>query len=132
VTALVTGATGFVGCHVARRLVARGERIRVLARPHSRRDNLEGLDPSLTEIVVGDLTDAESLRHAAEGCDILYHVAADYRLWARDPQELYRANVEGTRALLQAESSIPVRSAPSEFPRTARRERRPRRSLNTR
>jgi dihydroflavonol-4-reductase len=101
-TALVTGGTGFVGCHVARALTARGERIRALARPQSRRDNLATLDPGLVEIVCGDLTDPKSLREALDGCDTLYHVAADYRLWARDPQELYRANVEGTRSLLQA------------------------------
>ena len=91
-----------MGCHVARRLVARGTPIRALVRANSRRDNLATLDPQLTEIVCGDLTDADSLRRAVRGCDTLYHVAADYRLWSRDPQELYRANVDGTRALLQA------------------------------
>jgi dihydroflavonol-4-reductase len=102
VKALLTGGTGFVGCHVARELVARGVSVRALARPNSRKDNLADLDPRLLEIVNGDLTDAASLREALKGCDTLYHVAADYRLWARDPNELYRANVDGTRDLLQA------------------------------
>lgn len=101
-TALVTGGTGFVGCHVARLLVERGERVRALVRPSSRCDNLADLDPRLLEFFCGDLTDPNSLREAIEGCGMLYHIAADYRLWARDPQELYRANVDGTRQLLQA------------------------------
>lgn len=100
--ALLTGGTGFVGCHVARELVGRGVSVRALVRANSRRDNLSTLDSRLLEQFEGDLTDAESLRSAVKGCDILYHVAADYRLWARDPQELYRANVQGTRDLLQA------------------------------
>lgn len=101
-TVLLTGGTGFVGSHVARLLVERGVSVRALTRPNSRRDNLERLDPRLLTCVSGDLTDASSLREAVKGCDALYHVAADYRLWAADPQELYRANVEGTRHLLQA------------------------------
>ena len=101
-TALVTGATGFVGCHVARQLAERGEKMRLLVRASSRRDNIEALDSRLVEVVCGDLTDAASLRDALHGCDTLYHVAADYRLWSKDPQELYRANVDGTRSLLQA------------------------------
>lgn len=101
-TALVTGGTGFVGCHVARLLVERGEKVRALARPNSRLDNLNDLDPRLVEIVFGDLTDKASLQRAMQGCETLYHVAADYRLWAKDPQELYRSNVDGTRDILQA------------------------------
>lgn len=101
-TALVTGATGFVGCHVARQLAERGEKMRLLVRASSRCDNIEALDSRLVEVVCGDLTDAASLRDALHGCDTLYHVAADYRLWSKDPQELYRANVDGTRSLLQA------------------------------
>ncbi len=108
-TALVTGGTGFVGSHVVRLLVERGDKVKALARPRSRRDNLEGLDPQLLEVVPGDLTDPESLREAIRGCDTLYHVAADYRLWAKNPQELYRANVEGTRDLLQAALDAGVR-----------------------
>jgi dihydroflavonol-4-reductase len=99
---LVTGATGFVGFHVAQQLVARGERIRVLTRANSRQDNIVALGSALVEPVSGDLTDADSLRQAVRGCDTLYHVAADYRLWAKDPQDLYRANVNGTRDLLEA------------------------------
>lgn len=99
---MLTGGTGFVGHHVAKLLAAQEQPFRALVRPNSRRDNLAEFDPRLVEFVCGDLTDPDSLRQALNGCDILYHVAADYRLWARDPQELYRANVDGTRALLQA------------------------------
>ena len=97
--ALVTGATGFVGSAVARKLLAAGFRLRLLTRKGSDRRNLEGL---AAEIVEGDLTDAASLARAVAGCGAVFHVAADYRLWAPNPDELYQANVEGTRALLQA------------------------------
>lgn len=97
--ALVTGATGFVGSAVARKLLAAGFRLRLLTRKGSDRRNLEGLD---AEIVEGDLTDAASLARAVAGCGAVFHVAADYRLWAPNPDELYQANVEGTRALLTA------------------------------
>ncbi|MCW3096695.1 MAG: hopanoid-associated sugar epimerase [Chthonomonadaceae bacterium] len=100
--ALVTGSTGFVGSHVARLLVQRGDRVRLLVRKTSRVENLAALDPRLAERFIGDLSDSASLRDAVRGCDRLYHVAADYRLWARDPQELYRANVEGTSQLMAA------------------------------
>ena len=100
--ALVTGSTGFVGSHVARLLVERGDKVRLLVRKSSRIENLSALDTRLAERFVGDLTDPASLREAVRGCDTLYHVAADYRLWARDPQELYRANVEGTSQLMAA------------------------------
>ncbi len=93
---LVTGASGFLGWHVARVLVERGHRVRALVRPGSR---VEGLD---VETVTGDLRDPASLERAAAGCGLVFHVAADYRLWARDPRELYRSNVEGTRNLLDA------------------------------
>ncbi|CEK15223.1 hopanoid-associated sugar epimerase [Chthonomonas calidirosea] len=106
---LVTGATGFVGFHVARLLTERGQPIRVLTRPTSRRENLCALNPALYEEVCGDLTDIASLRKAVAGCDVVYHVAADYRLWARDPQQLYRANVEGTKNLLTAARDAGVR-----------------------
>ncbi len=101
-SALVTGATGFVGCHVARLLASQGQRIRVMVRSGSRLDNVAGLPGDLAEIVVGDLTNPSSLRAALKGCSRLYHVAADYRLWSKDPRELYRANVDGTRYLLDA------------------------------
>jgi dihydroflavonol-4-reductase len=94
--ALVTGASGFLGWHVARVLVERGIRVRALVRPGSRVDVLD------VECVTGDLRDARSLERAVAGCGLLFHVAADYRLWAKDPGELYRSNVEGTRSLLQA------------------------------
>jgi dihydroflavonol-4-reductase len=99
VTVLLTGATGFLGSAVLRRLVAEGEAVRVLVRPSSDRRNLEGVD---CEIVEGDLSEPESLRPAVAGCDALYHVAADYRLWVPDPDVLHRVNVEGTIALLCA------------------------------
>ncbi len=97
--ALVTGATGFVGAAVARALIAAGRRVRVLARRGSDRRNLAGLD---IEIAEGSLEDPASLAAAVSGCGALFHVAADYRLWVRDPQAMFRANVDGTRALMQA------------------------------
>ena len=97
--ALVTGATGFVGAAVARALLGAQWRVRVLARRSSDRRNLKSLDVEVSE---GDLADLDSLQRAAQGCEGLFHVAADYRLGARDPAELYRANVEGTRNILSA------------------------------
>lgn len=96
---LVTGATGFVGSAVARRLLREDHQVRVLARADSDRRNLHGLE---VEVVEGDLADAASLARICDGCDAVFHVAADYRLWAPRPQELYQTNVEGTRALLEA------------------------------
>jgi dihydroflavonol-4-reductase len=94
--ALVTGASGFLGWHVARILLERGYRVRALVRPSSGVDSLD------VEIATGDLCDATSLERAVAGCGILFHVAADYRLWARRPANMYRANVDGTRNLLAA------------------------------
>src|ERR1700674_1770180 len=99
VTMLVTGATGFVGSAVVRRLVASGVAVRALVRPGSDQRNLEGLPVT---VVTGDLTDLASLQRALAGCQGLFHVAADYRLWVRNPAAMYQTNVEGTRALLQA------------------------------
>ena len=96
-TTLVTGATGFLGSAVARALLDRGEVVRVLARKQSDRRNIDGLD---VEVVEGDLNDPQSLRDAVRGCAALYHAAADYRLWAKNPDELYKTNVNATRALL--------------------------------
>jgi dihydroflavonol-4-reductase len=96
---LVTGGTGFVGSAVARRLLAEGYRVRALARPGSDRRNLAGLE---LEVAEGDLNDAASLERACAGCAGLFHVAADYRTWAPRPEQLYQANVEGSRALLRA------------------------------
>ncbi|MBI2586979.1 MAG: NAD-dependent epimerase/dehydratase family protein, partial [Rhodospirillales bacterium] len=96
---LITGATGFVGSAVLRRLLAAGYRVRALARPASDRRNLEGL---AVEVVEGDLLEPSSLRTALEDCSGLFHVAADYRLWAPDPGPMFRANVDGTRMLLLA------------------------------
>ncbi len=93
---LVTGASGFIGWHVARLLTERGHKVRALVRPSSR---LRELD---VEPVAGDLRDRASLDRAVLGCGLVFHVAADYRLWARDPNELYASNLEGTRHLLEA------------------------------
>jgi len=93
---LVTGASGFIGWHVARLLIERGHRVRALIRPSSKLRELDA------EPVSGDLRDRESLERAAAGCGLVFHVAADYRLWAPDPDEMYRSNVEGTRNLLDA------------------------------
>ena len=97
--ALVTGGTGFVGANLVRELLADGRTVRVLARKGGDRRALEGC---AVEIAEGDLLDADSLRAAVKGAGWVYHVAADYRLWARDPRELYRANVDGTRHVLTA------------------------------
>jgi dihydroflavonol-4-reductase len=94
---LVTGATGFIGWHVARQLLQKGELVRVLARDPNKLRELDGVEP-----IQGDLRDSASLTRAVEGCGVVYHVAADYRLWTRDPEEMYRSNVEGTRSLLTA------------------------------
>jgi dihydroflavonol-4-reductase len=102
----VTGATGFVGAHVARELARQGADLRLLVRASSNRANLEGLN---AELVTGDLCDAESLRRGIAGCEFVFHVAADYRLWTRDPQQMYRVNVEGTRSILRAASVEGVR-----------------------
>jgi dihydroflavonol-4-reductase len=98
-TTLVTGATGFVGSAVARALAARGHALRLLVRPNSDRRNIAGLD---AEIVTGDLTDPASLRRAASGCQYVFHVAADYRVWVPDPDAMLRANVEGALAMVRA------------------------------
>ena len=98
-TILVTGASGFLGSHVARLLAERGESVRVLLRPASRTGLLDGL---AVERVSGDLRDRGSLDKALDGVQTVYHVAADYRLWARNPREIYESNVQGTRNLLAA------------------------------
>ena len=102
----LTGATGFVGHHVARELAAQGADLRLLVRKSSNLANLEGI-PGETH--VGDLSDPASIKPALEGCDALMHVAADYRLWIPDPQAMYRANVDGTRELLRLAREAGVR-----------------------
>jgi dihydroflavonol-4-reductase len=103
--ALVTGATGFVGAAVARALSSAGWQVRALVRGGSDRSNLGALP---IEVVEGDLADGSSLERALEGCAGLFHVAADYRLGARDPAPLYRTNVDGTRNILNAARTVGV------------------------
>ncbi len=98
-TTLVTGAAGFLGSHVARRLVARGENIRVLLRASSTNRSISDLP---LEYVTGDLRDPESLKRALQGVKRVFHVAADYRLWARRSKDIYDSNVGGTKNLLEA------------------------------
>src|SRR5216684_1687966 len=93
---LVTGASGFIGWHVARALVQSGQAVRALVRPGSQVREIA------VEVATGDLRDPESLRRAVAGCNLVFHVAADYRLWAANPGELYESNVGGTRNLLEA------------------------------
>ncbi|HKW26202.1 MAG TPA: hopanoid-associated sugar epimerase [Terriglobales bacterium] len=104
--ALVTGATGFVGSHVARLLADQGAELRLLVRPTSVTANLEGI---AGESVSGDLREPETLRRAMAGCEAVFHVAADYRLWTLEPQEMYRSNVEGTRNIIQLAQEVGVR-----------------------
>jgi dihydroflavonol-4-reductase len=104
--ALVTGATGFVGAAVARALVREGWQVRALARPGSDRRNIQALPVEVSE---GNLADRPSLERAVAGCEALFHVAADYRLGAPDPRQLYQTNVEGTRNILEASRQAGVR-----------------------
>ncbi|MEQ8320074.1 MAG: NAD-dependent epimerase/dehydratase family protein [Rhodospirillales bacterium] len=103
---LVTGATGFVGSAVVRELLGKGADVRVLARPGGDRRNLEGLNVTVCE---GDLLQPDSLRSMLDGCAGLFHVAADYRIWTRDPDAMFRANVEGTRTILKQAHDAGVR-----------------------
>jgi dihydroflavonol-4-reductase len=104
--AFVTGATGFLGSHVARVLADNGADMRLLVRSTSNLRNIEGLR---ADRALGDLRDPASLEKAMAGCDVVFHVAADYRLWVRDPNEMYRSNLEGTRAILEAARKNGVR-----------------------
>ncbi len=104
--AFVTGATGFLGSHVARVLAEQGADLRLLVRSTSNLRNLEGIK---AETATGDLRDPSSLEKAMSGCDTVFHVAADYRLWVRDPAEMYRSNVAGTKAILDAARKHGVR-----------------------
>jgi dihydroflavonol-4-reductase len=109
--AFVTGATGFLGSHVARVLAEQGAELRLLVRPTSDLRNLEDLNTHgvTADRVAGDLRNPASLEKALAGCDVVFHVAADYRLWVRDPDQMYRSNVEGTRSLLEAARKQGVR-----------------------
>ena len=104
-TILVTGATGFVGSAVLRALTALGVRLRVLVRGASNRTNLDGVE---CDVAVGDMTDPESVARAVDGARYLFHVAADYRLWARDPSAILRANLDGTRTVMEAAQAARV------------------------
>jgi dihydroflavonol-4-reductase len=105
VRVFITGATGFVGGHVAQQYAAGGASLRLLTRQTSSLDSLAGLD---AEMVKGDLREPEKLRSALNGCDALVHVAADYRLWVRDPKQMYAANVDGTRELLKLAREVGI------------------------
>ena len=98
-TTLVTGASGFVGAAVVRALLAEGEHVRALVRASSDRTNLEGLP---VEIAIGDITDRSSLDPAIHGCRFVFHVAADYRLWAPDPRPMFAANVDGSLNVVES------------------------------
>ena len=102
----VTGATGFVGHHVAKALADQGADLRLLVRKSSKLSNLDGIPG---DTVVGDLAKPDSYAPALEGCDAVLHVAADYRLWIRDPETMYRANVDGTRDLLKLARDARIR-----------------------
>lgn len=104
--AFITGATGFVGSHVARVLAEQGADLRLLVRSSSDVRNIDGLR---ADRVTGDLRDAESIEKAMSGCDVVFHVAADYRLWVPDSAQMYQSNVEGTRAILDAARKNAVR-----------------------
>ena len=104
--AFVTGATGFVGSHVARVLAEQGADLRLLVRSSSDPKNIQTLK---AERVVGDLRDPASLDRGMEGCEVVFHVAADYRLWVRDPQQMFQSNVEGTRSILESARKNGVR-----------------------
>jgi len=104
-TTLVTGASGFVGSAIVRRLLQAGHAVRVLLRGNSRRDNISGLP---VEVVTGDLTDTASLKRAVSGCSALFHAAADYRLWTRHPEAMYSANVDGSRNVILAAAEAGV------------------------
>src|SRR5437879_12057433 len=104
--AFVTGATGFVGSHVARALAEQGAELRLLVRATSDPRNIQDLR---AERVIGDLPDPDSLDPAMAGCDVVFHVAADYRLWVRDPEPMYHPNVNSTRQVLHAARKNQVR-----------------------
>src|SRR6266481_2319678 len=104
--AFVTGSTGFVGSHVARALAEQGADLRLLVRSNS---NLKNIDDLKADLLTRELRDPASLDKGIAGCDVIFHVAADYRLWVRDPGEMYHANVEGTRAILEAARKNNVR-----------------------
>ncbi len=104
-TVLITGASGFVGSAVLRRLLAEGAAVRALVRPASDRRNLDGLD---VEVVTGDLGDRDSLARAVRGCEALFHVAADYRLWTRDADAMMRTNIGGSRDIVRAATEAGV------------------------
>lgn len=105
-TTLVTGASGFVGSAILRALLEAGHDVRALVRESSDRRNLDGLR---ADVVIGDLRDRASLERALRGCEALFHVAADYRLWARRPETIYENNVTGTRQILEAAGEAGVR-----------------------
>ena len=103
--ALITGANGFLGSAVLRLLVSEGYDVRVLVRPNADKRNLEKFD---LKIIEGDLQNTESLKRAVDSCDQVFHVAADYRLWVPDPDQMYKTNIDGTRNLILAATDAGV------------------------
>src|SRR3954467_11334046 len=96
---LVTGASGFIGSSVVRKLLARGKEVRCFIEPGAKTSNLDGLD---VEQGTGDVNDRDGIARALKGCDTLYHLAAIYAIWLKDPPLMYRVNVEGTKTVLWA------------------------------
>jgi dihydroflavonol-4-reductase len=103
--AFLTGGSGFIGAHVARVLREDGWEVQALVRPTSRTENLKKLQ---CHLITGDLREMQSLKEGMVGCDLVMHVAADYRLWSRNPEDLYKSNVDGTRNLLQAALDLKI------------------------
>jgi len=103
---VVTGASGFIGSAVVRRLLARGQKVRCVVEPGAKLDNLDGLD---VEVVTADVNDRDAVERALDGCDTLFHLAAIYAIWLRDPALMYRVNVEGSKTVLWAAYHAKVR-----------------------
>ncbi len=100
---LVTGATGFIGGNLARRLVAQGHQVKALARPGS---NTSTIDSTGVKVVLGDILDSDSVDRGLQGCQWVFHCAAAYTFWSKNPGDIFRTNVEGTAIVLDAAKSL--------------------------